>query len=480
MNPHQPTYPILTLAACLLATVLTAQAPDTLPLERFQRLAAEQALGRLAAERDLQTANLNYDIFRASLLPQLRGSANFPNYNRTFSEITQPDGTVRFQPVRNNNSALSLELTQAIPGTGGTLFVQSSLQRFDDLATDFFLYNGLPFRVGLIQPIFAFNAVKWDRRLEPVRLAEAEKQYRVDLEQVRADATVLYFDLLLAKQEQQIASTNLEANERLYNIAEERYELGKISRRDLVQLELEQISAERALLRAEQSVREASAAVATFLGLDPSANAFVPTEPEVKNEHKLTEAQALQWAKANRPEWTAFTRRRLEAERALARARKTDGPRLDLTASVGRVRSSSDLEEIYQDALPEEFVQLRLSMPILDWGQRRKQTQVALAEQRFTATAIERESLELETRVRQTVSNFQTLENELRMARRVRELSEERFRITTESYVLGATPLSELTLAQREKDQAARAYISTLRAYWTAYADLRQLTLHDF
>ncbi|MCB0636744.1 MAG: TolC family protein [Lewinella sp.] len=465
------------LSLLVLSGGLAAQPADTLELERFLDLAVEQALGRQAAERDLRVAQLNYGVFRASLLPQISGSANFPNYSRTFGEITQPDGTVRFQPVRNNNSALGLNLSQAIPGTGGVLFVQSSLQRFDDLASDFYLYNGLPFRVGLLQPIFAFNPIKWDRRIEPLLVTEAEKQYVVDKELVRATATQLYFDLLLAEQEYGIASTNLTANERLYTIAQERYELGKISRRDLVQLELEKISAERARLRAEQSVSEASAAVATYLGLDPQSNAFVPAVPPTSGEHLITEGQALDWARTNRPEWTAFTRRRLEADRAVDQARKTDGPQLDLTASVGRVRSSSDLAEIYQDALPEEFVQLRLSLPIVDWGQRRKRMQIAQAELEYTSMAVEREALSLENAVRQTVRDFQTLQQELEMAQRVQELSEERFRITTESYVLGATPLAELTLAQREKDQAVRAYISTLRAYWTAYADLRQLTL---
>jgi outer membrane protein TolC len=470
---------ILLLTLGLYPHRAAAQLPDTLELDQLLELASQRALGSEAAARDRQLAELDYRIFRAGLLPQLTGFANFPNYNKTFQEITQDDGTVRFQPVRNNNSSVGLQLEQQIPYTGGTLFVRSNLQRFDDFETDFTLYNGLPFRVGLIQPIFAFNPVKWDRKLEPLRLSEAQQQFSADLETVRTDATELYFNWLVAVQERNIAQTNLAANQRLFGIAEERFELGQISKRDLIQLELEMVSAERSRLRAEQSVREAAAGVATYLGFDPTATEFAPKEPAPPSVTDLTEARALTWARQNRPEWTGFARRVLEAERAVDRARKTNGPELNLTASFGKVRSGNELTEVYVNPLPEEFVQLQLSLPILDWGQRRMQTQQAAADLDFTRTAVDREALNFENDVRQTVRDFRTLEQELTMARRIRDLSEERFRITTESYVLGAIPLSELTLAQREKDQAARTYITTLQAYWFAYADLRRLTLHN-
>ena len=36
------------------------------------------------------------------------------------------------------------------------------------------------------------------------------------------------------------------------------------------------------------------------------------------------------------------------------------------------------------------------------------------------------------------------------------------------------------SLAQREKDDARRGYIQTLQQFWTAYFNLRRLTLYDF
>ncbi|WP_367393011.1 TolC family protein [Lewinella sp. LCG006] len=471
--------PIILFAFLLPSTVAHAQAVDSLSLDEFLRLAQTLSLRKQAAERDQQLANLDYQIFRAGLKPQLTLNANIPNYLKTFSEITQPDGTIRFEAVQNNNSALGLDLRQRIAATGGQLFLQTNLQRFDDFESDFSIYNGLPFRLGIMQPIFAYNPFKWERQLAPLRVAEAEANYQLDLEIIREEVTRLFFDLLMAGQESRIADTNFVANERLYAIAEERYELGKISRRDLLQLELEKISAQRAQINATQAVRQASAAVAVYLGQQPDEHSYLASTPEVHVAVDITHDQAMAWARAKRPEWLAFQRRLLEARQASDQARREGGPELSLVGAVGRVRSGTELATIYQEALPEAFLELQISVPILDGGRRRHQRERAEVLQSFAQASIAREQLTLENDVRTSVQQFLSLQEELKLATRLRELAAERFRITTESYILGAIPLSDLTLAQREKDQAARTYSDTQRAYWLAYASLRQLTLEN-
>jgi outer membrane protein TolC len=465
------------LILLFIGPTLPAQQLQQLSLEDFLAQASGQSLQSDAAERDLALAKMDFEIFRGSLKPQINAFANIPNYVKTSSEITQPDGTVRFQAVQNNNSALGLSLNQTIPGTGGVLFFQSNLQRFDDFESNFSLYNGLPFRLGLSQSILGFNPVKWQRQLAPLQIAEAKQQYAADLADLRVSGTQLYFDLLLAVRESEIADTNFFANQRLYEIAEERFELGKISRRDLLQLELELLAAQRGQLAAKQAVSQASAAVANFIGQSGKVVIYFPLEPAETAPIVISEQEALALAHKNRPEWIAYSRRLLEANRSLAEAQRTSGPSIELTAAFGRTRSSMELADIYQDAQPEAFVQLQINVPILDWGQRRNRVAQAKTSQAFTASAIEQEQLELENQVQQTLRAYNSLQAELALARQIRGLAEERFRITTESYVLGAIPLADLTLAQREKDQSERTYVATLRAYFVAQAELKRLTL---
>ena len=49
------------------------------------------------------------------------------------------------------------------------------MQRFDDFDRDFTLYNGLPIGIGIEQPLFAFNPLKWDKKTEPLRYEESQQ-----------------------------------------------------------------------------------------------------------------------------------------------------------------------------------------------------------------------------------------------------------------------------------------------------------------
>ena len=142
-----------------------------------------------------------------------------PNFNRTFQEVLQENGTIEFQPVTNNNSDLTFSLSQTIAATGATVFVNSQLQRFDDFDRDFNLYNGLPIGIGIQQPLFAFNPLKWDKKTEPLRFEESKQAYIESLENIGLTAANRFFDFLIAQVNRQIAQSNLSNNDTIYKIA---------------------------------------------------------------------------------------------------------------------------------------------------------------------------------------------------------------------------------------------------------------------
>ncbi|MEM6965694.1 MAG: TolC family protein [Bacteroidota bacterium] len=471
----------LLLAIILLPNILLAQnALEDLSLENFLAMAQQNAIADEAAQLDWRAAQLNFQIFRAGLKPQISATANFPNFANTFAEIQQPDGSILFPRINNNNSALGFRLDQVVPKTGGNVFVQSNLQRFDDFTNDKFSYNGTPFRVGFFQPLFAFNQWKWDKKLEPMRLREAEKKYTADKEAINLNAASLFFDLLVAHENLQIATTNKASNETLLKIAEEKFELGVISKRDLIQLQLELISSNKNKTAAEQSVRLASSAIYVFLGKIYNGEMIRPTTPEVTTLINADLTIALQEGLNNRFEQDQFVRQVVEAKMEVDRAKKDNGIQADLFASFGLTRSAGNVGDIYADPQQQQFVQLQLNVPIVDWGIRKSSINLAKAQLDFSQKNIQRNKLQLETNIKQTLDAFQNLQKQVQLDQEIKALAQERFEITKESFVLGAINITELTLAQREKDQTARTYIFTLSQYWQNYYALRNLTLYDF
>jgi outer membrane protein len=468
---------ILIILTNIIFQNANAQNLDSLTLPQLTQFTKNQQIAKERAALNANLAQLNFAIYKASLKPQIDLNARIPNYSKSFREVVQPNGSILFQSVTNNNSSLGLSMSQVIPKTGGTVFLQTNLQRFDDFENDFKNYNGLPIQLTLFQPLFGFNPMKWDKEIEPLKLREAEKQEKVDLAMLDLQAVTLFFNLSIAYQDFEIAKANEKSNQQLLTIAEERFALGKISKSDLMQLQLSLVSAEKDKRRALQAVKTASADIYSFLGLAIDNQVIKPIETVVFETKNLDTETILAKAKKNRPEIEAFYRMKLEAERAVEKAKKESGLQANLTASFGLARSSENLQPIYTNPQQVQYLQLQLSMPILDWGQRAAQRQISIENQQFTTKFITQQETEFKNNILQTIARFENAQQELILVEKIKKLAEERFKITQESYVLGAISITDLTLAQREKDLAQRDYISTLSLYWQAVYELEVWTL---
>jgi outer membrane protein len=244
-----------------------------------------------------------------------------------------------------------------------------------------------------------------------------------------------------------------------------------------MQLQLSLISAEKNKRRALQAVKTASANMYTFLGLSIDNQIITPKEPIGSGTINRDRKTVLAKAKKNRPEIETFYKMKLEAERAVEKAKKESGLQANVTASFGFARSSDNLPDVYTSPQQVQYLQLQLSMPILDWGQQAAQRQITLENQQFTTELIKQQEVAFENNILQTIARFENAQKELILVAQIQKLAKERFKITQESYVLGAISITDLTLAQREKDLAQRDYISTLGLYWQAIYELEVWTL---
>lgn len=84
----------------------------------------------LAARHTFRSAYWDYRSYKADYLPSLT-LTSAPNLNRAINQVTMGDGTVKFVEQNMLNTDLSLMLNQNISWTGGSLFLESSLQRVD-------------------------------------------------------------------------------------------------------------------------------------------------------------------------------------------------------------------------------------------------------------------------------------------------------------------------------------------------------------
>ncbi|KAA6309202.1 hypothetical protein EZS27_039257 [termite gut metagenome] len=202
---------IVLIAAVLFSLTIQAQNERLITLNEAVALARAQSVDAAVALNELKTAYWEYHTFRANLLPEVNLAGTLPDYNKSYSAYQQSDGSYTF--VRNNTLGLSGELSvdQNIWLTGGTLSLASSLNYIKQLGADGQeRYMSVPIGLKLTQPIFAANHLKWSRRINPVRYAEAKAAFISATEEVTMRSITYFFQLLLAKETLSTAKQNRE------------------------------------------------------------------------------------------------------------------------------------------------------------------------------------------------------------------------------------------------------------------------------
>ena len=328
------------LAACFGISLFASAQNDTLTHEREITLAEAIALARTqsvdaaVALNELKTAYWEYRTFRADLLPEINFTGTLPNYNKSYSTYQNSDGSYSF--VRNNTLGLSgaLSIDQNIWFTGGKLSLASSLDYIKQLGSGGDKqFMSVPVSLELTQPIFGVNSLKWNRRIEPVRYAEAKAAFISATEQVTMKTITYFFELLLAKEALATAQQNKANSDRLYEVAIAKRKMGQISENDLLQLKLNSLQGKADVTEAESTLNAKMFQLRSFLGVSESEglNPVIPASvPGIKMDYDRVLNKALE-----RNSFAQNIRRRqLEADYEVATARGNLRS-IDLFASVG-------------------------------------------------------------------------------------------------------------------------------------------------
>ncbi|UFH53449.1 TolC family protein [Spirosoma sp. KNUC1025] len=455
---------------------------QTVTLNEVLQLAQSQSVASKRANTQQRTNVWSYRSFLAQFKPQLSLDGTLPNFTRSYIQVTQPDGNIQFEPVSYNNSVLNLSLSQTIAPTGGTIFIQKQIQRFDNFIQNNTLYNGIPFGIGLNQPLFQFNPMRWDRRIQPLLFAEGNQQLTENLEQVSLSATTLYFDLLVAQVNLQIAETNRANNDTLYRIALHKLELGKISQNDLLQLQLSVLNAEKDLASAQQTAAVASLKLKSFIGYRDDGNhrSFELVIPNQIPVFAVDIKRALDEAVANRSAAIGFRRRLMEANRDLEKARKNNGLNATLTAGYGLSNQGPRLGDVYINPQNREYVSLQFTLPIMTWGRTKAIVETAKANSELTQQTVEQDKLTFEQEIFTQVTLLQMLRQQVTLTAKADQIAQNRYQIAQDRFKLSDLSVTDLGIATQDKDRARRDAIVALRDYWQAYYTLRLLTLYDF
>lgn len=462
----------------ILFTTQIAEAQFVYTLENIIERGKSQSPAAKQAETRKENRYWQYRLFRANYNPQLSLFGSIPGYSKDFTQNRQDDGTIQFQDLQQTTTTLNMGLEQPIAFTGGNVSVNSRVRQFDDITRDITQWNTTLVNIQLEQPIFAFNELKWDKKTEPLRYEESKRSYVEEMEFVSRQSVQLFFDYMDAQVSYQIAQFNLANNDTIYNIEKGRYNIGTTSEDKLLQVELQLLRSRQDVAQAQLDLQTARLELRNFLGINDDSE-FELVLPENIPSFEVNEQVALEYAKNNRADYIAFERRRIEAERAVDEAKKSRF-QTTLQASLGYVDAGPTFEESYAELNDQQVVNLTLFVPIIDWGRNKARTRTAMANKQLTDYVLDQEEQNFEQEIITQVRQLDVLRQQIEISKKSDQVAQQRYEVAQNRYLIGKIDITNLNIALTEKDNAKRSYVNALRSFWTAYYDLRRLTLYDF
>ena len=462
----------LPLAVLAQTDTLRLSLDDCITMARRQSIDAAVALG------ELRSAYWQWRSYRADLLPEVSLQGTAPSWNKRYSSYQQADGSLSF--VRNDYLGLdgAVNIKQKLWPTGGTLSVESSLDYLHQSGSGGSQnqFMSLPVAVTLSQPLFSVNHLKWNRRIEPLRYREAQARFLTETEQVAMQAISLYFGLLLAGEQVNIARQNLQTAEKLYEVAQAKRRMGTISENDVLQLRLDVLTARSALTNSESTRQTRQFALRSFLDVEADIEPVVPEDvPQVRLDYDNVLNHALQ----NNALATTMRRRQMEADYAVASAR-ANRQSINLYAQLGYTGTGDNMNSAYRNLLSNEVVSVGITVPLLDWGKRKGQRRLAESNRDIIQGQLRQQSQDFRQDIFILTEQFNNQAEQLRIACEADTIARRRYHTNVETFKIGSISTLELSSAQTAKDQARQNRIQQLFNYWYYYYQLRSIALWDF
>jgi outer membrane protein TolC len=457
-----------------------AQELKRLTLDDVIKLAEENSPMALMAKHRFRASYWQYRTFKAEYRPSLTLTGTTPYYSTAFERVwNSQDNKWDYKSTNVLRNLGSLALSQNIGLTGGTISLNSDLTLENDFERDTRNYITVPVSIGLTQPLFRYNSLRWQKKTEPLKYVAAKQTFLSNVEAVHTQAVQNFFSLALAQSNKQIAEMNYANADTLYEIAQGRYKLGTIAENELLELQLTWLNTETARKEAEMNLRDREIRLKSFLGFNENVRLelILPTEiPELQ----VNSQEVLDMAKANNPEILNQELTVLTAQSSVAQAKAERGLNANLMASFGTRDQDSNFDLAYKNSNQQQNIRLGITVPILDWGLGRGKYKMAQSSLELAQVTRDQALVDFEQNLILDAEQFNLQRAQVLVAAKSDTVAMRMYEVTKQRFLIGKIAILELNNADTKKDQNRRAFIQALQNYWSYFYNVRSLALYDF
>jgi outer membrane protein TolC len=457
-----------------------AQELKRLSLDDVIRLSEEQSPNALIAKHRFRASYWQYRTFVAEYRPSLTLTGTTPSYSTAYERVwNSVDQTWDYESTNTLTNLGSLALSQNIGLTGGTIYLNSDITLYNDFENEARKYITVPLSVGLNQPLFRYNSLKWQKKVEPLKYSEAKQTFLSNIEAVHTSAVNYFFSLALAQSNKQIAEMNFLNADTLYRIAQGRYQLGTIAENDLLELQLSWLNTETARREAEMNLRDREIRLKSFLGFNENVRLELILPNEIPSLQVMAK-EVLEKAMANNPQIITQQLNVLSAQSNVASAKAEKGLNANLVASFGLRDQDTYFPMAYEESNKQYTAKIGFTLPILDWGLGRGKYKMAQSSLELAQVQSEQAIIDFEQNLILDVEQFNLQKDQVAVAAKSDTVAMRMYEVTKQRFLIGKISILELNNADTKKDSNRRAYIQALQNYWNYFYNIRSLSLFDF
>ena len=459
---------------------IAGQEVKQLTFREVIKLSEEQSPNALMAKHRFRNSYWQYRTFVAQYRPSLILTGTTPDYSNSYDKVwNSVTNGYDYQSTNTLSNLGSLSLSQNIGFTGGSLSLNSDLTIFNDFENASRKYITAPVSIGLTQPLFRYNALKWQKKTEPLKYEAAKKTFLENIESVHQQAVMIFFALAQAQINKQIAEMNFSNADTLFRIANGRYQLGTIAEDELLQMQLSYLNAETARKQADMNLRDREIRLRSFLGFNDNVRLELIIPSEIPSLQVSTQ-EVFDLAMQNNPEILNQQLTLLTAQSSVAQAKAERGLNANLTASYGLRDQDPDFRLAYADPNKQQRVRIGFSLPILDWGLGKGKYKMAQSSLELAKVQSNQAIVDFQQNLYLDVEQFNLQKSQVEIAAKSDTVAMKRYEVTKQRFLIGKIAVLDLNDADSRKDENRRAYLQSLQDYWNYFYNIRSLTLFDF
>ncbi|MCV2485040.1 TolC family protein [Flavobacterium sp. SH_e] len=391
----------------LLCCIFQAKAQEVLTIEQAMTIALENNFEIKIAKNNSKINETNVTIGNAGMLPTATANITDSNSITNSTQVRQDGTSTSLDNAKNNSLNYGVSL-------GWTVF------------------DGMK--------MFA----KLDQLKELQKLGDAELKRTILLKIAQVNSA--YYDLVLQQQQLAALDTTIVISNQRLTLAKNRFSIGKASKLEVLNAQVDLNSDQVALLRQKESYANGKILLNQYLARDPKID-FKVTD-EVKVDNKLVLADLMDLAQKQNPGLEAQIINKRIAELQLKQVKADRYPTLRLTSGYNFSESQSSLGFTSETSSRGLNYGFNASMNIFDGFNQHRNEKVAKLQIENSQIAIEQQSTILNTQLSTAFQTYLTNLELIDLEEDNEAIARQNLEITLDKFKIGTITTLDFRTAQ--------------------------------